>query len=200
MNITPLGAALPTNVYSQLPDFMQKFEVDNELKLAHFLSQCAHESQNFKAVYENLNYSAKALLNTFPTHFTPTQAATYERKPEMIANRAYANRLGNGDETSGDGWKYRGRGYIQLTGKVNYTAFSRFLAIPEIIINPGLVATIYPLDSAGFFFWNNKVFTIAEAGATDEVVKKVTYKVNGGYNGLKQRTALFHKYYNLLVV
>ena len=100
MNITSLQAALPANVYGHLSSFIQKFEVGNELKLAHFLSQCAHESQNFKTVYENLNYSAKGLLKNFPNHFTPTQATNYERKPEMIANRAYANRLGNGDETA----------------------------------------------------------------------------------------------------
>jgi putative chitinase len=149
MNTTSLKGIVPTIVLTQLPDVMSRFGIDDILKLAHFISQCDYESEQFSAVRENLNYSAQALLKVFPTHFDAAAAQSYARQPEKIANRAYANRMGNGDEASGDGWNYRGRGYIQLTGKVNYQALTHFLNDPNIdlITNPDLVATVYPLSS-----------------------------------------------------
>ena len=134
---------------AQIPDTASRFGITNTLRLAHFLSQCGHESGGFKAVRENLNYSAKGLVGIFKKYFSPTLAIAYERQPEKIANRVYAGRMGNGDEHSGDGYKYRGRGYIQLTGKENYTRFDA--TVPEnIVADPDLVATKYPLASAAF--------------------------------------------------
>jgi putative chitinase len=168
------------------------------LVLAHFLSQCAVESINFTAMRENLNYSAAALLKTFPTHFIAAEANAYARQPERIANRAYANRIGNGNEASGDGWKYRGRGYIQLTGKANYQDFSHFMTLPEIVTNPDLVATDFPLTSAGYFFNSRHIVAIAKKGATDAVVEEVSKAINGGLNGIADRKAQFHIYNQLL--
>jgi putative chitinase len=199
MDITLLKTKLPAAVYAQLPGTIQTFGINTSLKLSHFLSQCAHESINFTAVTENLNYSAAALLKTFPTHFTAEQAQTYQRKPEMIANRAYANRNGNGNEASGDGWRFRGRGFIQLTGRINYVAFAKFMNVPAVVTTPDIVANTYAMQSAAYFFKVHNIFAMAELGATDEVVKQVTKIVNGGYNGLDDRTRLFHVYHKILV-
>ena len=122
-----LKGHIPDAVIAQIPDTAKKFNITNPLRLAHFLAQCGHESGGFKAVSENLNYSAKGLLGTFPKYFNATTAAQYERKPEMIASRVYGGRMGNGDEASKEGFKFRGRGYIQLTGKSNYTNFTKFI-------------------------------------------------------------------------
>ena len=122
----------------------------------------------------------------------------YERKPEKIANLVYANRMGNGDKASGDGYRFRGRGYIQLTGKDNYSAFDKTVD-ENILENPDLVATKYPLASAAWFFHKNGLQKIADEGATDAVVTKVTKKVNGGTIGLPDRIKHFNEYYKLLV-
>ena len=192
-----LKGHIPDAVIAQIPDTASRFGITNTLRLAHFLSQCGHESGGFKAVRENLNYSAKGLVGIFKKYFSPTLAIAYERQPEKIANRVYAGRMGNGDEHSGDGYKYRGRGYIQLTGKENYTRFDA--TVPEsIIADPDLVATKYPLASAAFFFNNNKLWAICDRGATPEVVTAVTKRVNGGTIGLADRNKHFNEYYNLL--
>jgi putative chitinase len=192
-----LKGHIPDAVIAQIPDTASRFGITNTLRLAHFLSQCGHESGGFKAVRENLNYSAKGLVGIFKKYFSPTLAIAYERQPEKIANRVYAGRMGNGDEHSGDGYKYRGRGYIQLTGKENYTRFDA--TVPEnIVADPDLVATKYPLASAAFFFNNNKLWAICDRGATPEVVTAVTKRVNGGTIGLADRNKHFNEYYNLL--
>jgi putative chitinase len=192
-----LKGHIPDGVIAQIPDTAARFGITNNLRLAHFLSQCGHESGGFKAVRENLNYSAKGLVGIFKKYFSPTLAVAYERQPDKIANRVYAGRMGNGDENSGDGYKYRGRGYIQLTGKENYTRFDT--TVPEsIIADPDLVATKYPLASAAFFFNNNKLWAICDKGATPEVVTAVTKRVNGGTIGLADRNKHFNEYYNLL--
>ena len=149
--ITPaLSGLLPANVISELPSVIQKFNITNPLRLSHFLSQCAHESGNFKFLRENLNYSADGLLKVFPKYFKDKATAeAYARKPEKIANRVYASRMGNGDEASGDGFKFAGKGFIQLTGRSNYTEFSKFIG-EDCVANPELVATKYPLSSAAF--------------------------------------------------
>ena len=165
--------------------------------MAHFLAQCGHESGGFRAVSENLNYSAKGLLGTFGKYFNSTTAAQYERKPEMIASRVYGGRMGNGDEASKEGFKFRGRGYIQLTGKSNYTNFTKFIG-EDCIANPDLVATKYPLASAAFFFDSNKLWSICDKGATDADVTAVTKRVNGGTIGLPDRIKHFKEYYALL--
>jgi putative chitinase len=193
-----LKGHIPQAVIDQIPDTASKFGITNNLRLAHFLAQCGHESGGFRAVSENLNYSAKGLLGIFRKYFTNVNLAMqYERKPEKIANRVYALRMGNGAEASGDGYKYRGRGYIQLTGKDNYSLFDA--TVPEsIIAQPDLVATKYPLASAAFFFKRNNLWAICDRGATPDVVTAVTKRVNGGTIGLADRQKHFKEYYNLL--
>jgi putative chitinase len=153
---------VPDIVLGQIPSVVQKFEINTILRLSHFLSQCAHESGGFKYSVENLNYSSKGLLTTFPKYFNqPSLAETYARKPKKIASRVYGGRMGNGDESTEDGWKYRGRGYIQLTGKSNYLKFDKFID-DDITNNPDLVATKYPLMSAAWFFGTNDQVEVAE--------------------------------------
>lgn len=192
-----LKGHVPDAVIAQIPDTAAKFNITNPLRLAHFLAQCGHESGGFRAVSENLNYSAKGLLGTFPKYFNATTAAQYERKPEMIASRVYGGRMGNGDESTKEGFKFRGRGYIQLTGKSNYTNFTKFIG-EDCIANPDLVATKYPLASAAFFFDSNKLWSICDLGSSDDVVTKVTKRVNGGTIGLADRIKHFKEYYALL--
>ena len=194
-----LKGHIPDGVIAQIPDTAARFGITNNLRLAHFLSQCGHESGGWKAVRENLNYSAKGLMGIFKKYFpNATLANAYQRQPEKIANRVYAKRMGNGDENSGDGYKFRGRGYIQLTGKENYTRFDA--TVPEnIIADPDLVATKYPLASAAFFFNSNKLWSMCDKGATPEVVTAVTKRVNGGTIGINDRLRHFNEYYKLLV-
>lgn len=193
-----LKGHIPQSVIDQIPDTASKFGITNSLRLAHFLAQCGHESGGFKAVRENLNYSAKGLLGIFRKYFTNVNLAQqYERKPEKIANRVYASRMGNGNEASGDGFKFRGRGYIQLTGKDNYSLFDA--TVPEsILADPDLVATKYPLASAAFFFKRNNLWAICDRGADVGTVTAVTKRVNGGTIGLPDRIKHFNEYYKLL--
>lgn len=195
MNLNKLKGHVPDSVITQIPDVMAKFKIDTPLKLAHFLSQCGHESGGFKVVNENLNYGAKGLLGLFKKYFpNEAKAKDYERKPEKIANVIYANRMGNGNEASGEGWKYRGRGYIQLTGKQNYTAFGKAIG-EDIATNPDLVATKYPLLSAAWFFTRCLPKC---TDASDAAVTAVTKCVNGGTIGLPDRIKHFKEYYSLL--
>ena len=198
MKIENLKGHIPDAVLAQIPDTVAKFDLGTPLRLAHFLAQCGHESGGFKAVVENLNYGAKGLVGTFKKYF-PTEAAAlpYERKPEKIANRVYANRMANGDEASGDGFRFRGRGYIQLTGRANYTSFNKFVD-EDVVASPDLVATKYPLLSAAWFFHSNGLHKLADGGATDTVVTTVTKRVNGGTIGLADRIKHFKEYYHLL--
>jgi putative chitinase len=198
MNLEKLKGHIPDTVIAQLPDTITKFELNTPLRLAHFLAQAGHESGGFKLVKENLNYGAKGLRGIFGKYFpTDEKALLYERKPEKIANLVYGGRMGNGPETSGDGFKYCGRGYIQLTGKDNYKAFDTVVA-ENITENPDLVATKYPLLSAAWFFHKNSLHKIADKGATDTVVTEVTKRVNGGNIGLADRIKHFKEYYTLL--
>ena len=193
-----LKGHIPDAVIAQIPDTAARFGITNNLRLAHFLSQCGHESGGWKAVRENLNYSAKGLMGKFKKYFPNASLANaYQRQPEKIANRVYASRMGNGPEGSGDGYKFRGRGYIQLTGKENYTRFNS--TVPEDIIgNHDLVATKYPLASAAFFFNSNKLWAICDKGADSATVTAVTKRVNGGTIGLADRQKHFNEYYKLL--
>lgn len=195
--IDKLKGVIPDSVLVQIPDTAKKFNITTPLRLAHFLSQCAHESGNFSLVKENLNYSADGLKKIFPKYFPGNLNESYARKPEKIANRVYGSRMGNGNETSGDGYKYSGRGYIQLTGKDNYAAFDK-LVDDDILNNPGLVATKYPLMSAAFFFDKNGLWSVCDKGATSNDVIAVTKRVNGGTIGLDDRQSKFTKYYNLI--
>lgn len=198
MDLNKLKGHIPDSVIAQLPDTVAKFELNTPLRLAHFLAQAGHESGGFKAVQENLNYGAKGLRGIFGKYFpTDAKALLYERKPEKIANLVYGGRMGNGPEASGEGYKFRGRGYIQLTGKDNYKAFDAVVA-EAIVDNPDLVATKYPLLSAAWFFHKNGLHKLADGGATDAVVTSITKRVNGGTIGLPDRIKHFKEYYSLL--
>lgn len=198
MNLDKLKGHIPDEVIAQIPGVQDKFAVNTPLRLAHFLAQCGHESGGFKFKSENLNYSAEILRKVFPKYFPDIVVAKqYERKPEAIASRVYGGRMGNGPEASKEGFKYKGRGYIQLTGKDNYKAFDA--TVPEdILANPDLVATQYPLLSAAWFWNSRKLNSIADQGATDDVVTKVTKLVNGGTIGLADRIKHFKEYHKLL--
>jgi putative chitinase len=197
LNLEGLKGHVPDAVLAQIPDTAAKFNITNNLRLAHFLSQCGHESGGFKAVSENLNYSADGLKKIFGKYFPGNLNESYARQPEKIASRVYASRMGNGDEASKEGFKFRGRGYIQLTGKSNYTAFAKFIG-EDTVANPDLVATKYPLASAAFFFDSNKLWAICDRGADDATVTAVTKRVNGGTIGLADRIKHFKEYYAAL--
>jgi putative chitinase len=198
LKLEKLKGHIPDSVIAQIPDTAAKFQINTPLRLAHFLAQCGHESGGFRATKENLNYSAKGLAGTFKKYF-PTEAAAkpYERQPVKIANKVYGNRMGNGPESSGEGSKFCGRGYIQLTGKENYTAFGKSIN-EDILSNPDRVASDYALLSAAWFFSKNGLHKMADGGATDAVVTSITKRVNGGTIGLADRIKHFKEYYSLL--
>ena len=197
LKIDKLKGHIPDSVIAQIPETAAKFNITTNLRLAHFLAQCGHESGNFKAVSENLNYSADGLKKIFPKYFPGNIAESYARNPEKIASKVYGGRMGNGDETTKEGFKFRGRGFIQLTGKQNYTNFAKFIG-EDTVSNPDLVATKYPLASAAFFFDTNKLWSICDKGADDSTVTAVTKRVNGGTIGLSDRIKHFNEYYKLL--
>jgi putative chitinase len=198
MNLEKLRGHIPDTVIAQIPGVMENFGVNTPLRLAHFLAQCGHESGGFRLTQENLNYSAKGLMGTFKKYF-PTQALAdaYARQPQKIANKVYGGRMGNGLEASGEGFKFRGRGYIQLTGKQNYTAFD--LAVEDdILANPDLVSSKHALSSAAWFWKKNGLNLIADTGSSAEVVTKITKRVNGGTIGLPDRIKHFKEFYELI--
>ena len=167
------------------------------VRAAHFFAQTAHETGGFKAFSENLNYSADGLNKIFPKYFKNAgrDANAFARNPEKIANIVYASRMGNGDIASGDGWKYRGRGALQLTGKSNYEAFAKYLGNDEVLENPDLVATKYAFESAMFFFERNKLWAICDKGINDAAILELTKRINGGTHGLEDRKTKTYKYY-----
>ena len=189
-----LAALLPNNTrcnewYEALYAKLPLYEITTAPRVAAFIAQCGHESMGFTALSENLNYSAGALTRTWPKRFPVTVAAQYARNPVKIANRAYCNRMGNGDEASGDGWKFHGRGLIQLTGRANYTAFAdaigmdledcvRYCETPE-----GAV------DSAGWFWKRNGLNELADEGDMTSMTKRI----NGGDLGLQDRIARYER-------
>jgi putative chitinase len=197
LKLENLKGHIPDAVIAQIPETAQKFNITNPLRLAHFLAQCGHESAGFKAIQENLNYSADGLKKIFPKYFPGNLAEGYARNPEKIASKVYGGRMGNGDETTKEGFKFRGRGYIQLTGKDNYTRFGKFIG-EDTVANPDLVATKYPLASAAFFFDSNKLWDICDKGVDDATVTAVTKRVNGGTIGLPDRIKHFKEYFALL--
>ena len=198
LNLGGHTGKLPAAVIAQIPDTAREFGITTNLRLAHFLAQCALESTGFTATLENLSYSAQRLLQVFPKYFRGVDPNDYARNPEKIGNRVYANRMGNGDEASGDGSKFRGRGYIQLTGKNNYTSFSKFVG-EDCVANPDLVATKYPLASAAFYFNSNNVWAICDRGADDATVTKVSIAVNGSPpHAVPERIQNFRKFIQAL--
>lgn len=189
---------IPDRVLNELPDIISKYEINTNLRLAHFLAQVHHESAGFNLTDENLNYSVKRLLEVFPKYFKSNNIAKkYAYQPMLLASYVYGNRMGNGDESTGDGWKYKGRGYIQLTGKNNYMEFDKQVQ-DSIIDNPDLVSTKYPLLSAGWYWDTRKLNHIADLGAGTNIVKLITKQINGGLHGLDSRCRLFMFYFQQL--
>lgn len=189
---------LPTKLITDLLEVATKYKINSPNRLAHYLAQCAYESSNFTRREENLNYSAKRLMVVFRKYF-PTEelALKYEHNPKAIASRVYANRMGNSTEDSCDGWIYRGRGYIQLTGKDNYKSLNKALN-DNIVDNPDLVADKYALMSSAWFWNSRNLNEIADLGTSENEVALITKKVNGGFHGLEERTKLFNKFFNSL--
>ena len=198
LKLDKLKGHVPQVVIDSIPEVASKFGINTPLRVAHFLAQCGHESGGFKVTQENLNYSAKGLMGIFKKYF-PTEviANQYARQPQKIANKVYANRMANGSEASGDGYKFRGRGYIQLTGRDNYTQFGKAIG-EDIVNNPDSVSTKYALASAAWFWSKNGLNKLADGGATDSVVTSITKRVNGGTIGLPDRIKHFKEYYHLL--
>ena len=200
MNTLALKGLIPSKVLDELPATIEKFSLGTPVLLSHFLGQCHHESGGFRHVFENLNYSAEALLRIWPARFADAyEAQFFAGRPEHIANRVYSRRMGNGGDPSGDGWNYRGRGYIQLTGRHNYTEFDK--VVPDNILEyPDLVATKYPLFSAGWYwsyrYLNDSISSKHKITETD--IMRVTRRVNGGSHGLKQRIDLTNKIFEVL--
>jgi putative chitinase len=172
-----------------------------KVRAAHFFAQTSHESGGFKSLSENLNYSADGLVKIFRKYFPDVVAATpYARNPEKIANKVYGGRMGNGDEASGDGFKYRGRGAIQLTGKDNYAAFAKAIDRPDVLTNPDIVSGELAFESAMFFFDKNKLWDICDKGINDETITTLTKRINGGTIGLEDRKKHTYEYAKLLGV
>lgn len=187
---------IPDSVYRELPSVLKQYNLTSDLRFSHFISQLMHESANFNAKIENMNYSKDSLLRVFGRYFNNTSAAQYARKPEMIGSRVYGARMGNGPEPTKEGFKYRGRGYIQLTGKDNYNRFSRYANI-DVVQNPDLVtSTKYALSSAAWFITSNNIHTKMDLGNDLNAIKEVTRRINGGYNGLNDRISKFNLIYN----
>jgi len=195
-NIEKLRGKIPQNVFEELPLIIQKRNL-TPCQLAHFLAQCHHESGGFKHAVENLNYSATRLQQVFPKHYQSTAlAANHARKPELVGARVYANRMGNGNEQSGDGFYRRGRGYIQLTGTDNHQDFFSTMGLPADS-DPELISKVYPLASAAWFFDERKVWRVCSE-PTEKAVLAVTRLVNGGTIGIDDRIKMFNYYWDLL--
>lgn len=167
----------------------------NPKRAAHLLGQVVHESGTFKYTEENLNYSVDACLRVFGKYFkSEEEAKPYARNPKALADKVYGHRGGN----EGQGFAWRGRGFLQLTFRDGYRAFASDMRLPDVMDNPDLVASDYAMESAIWYFRRNNLWTICDQGVTDEVIKKVTRKVNGGYNGLDHRIKETHKIFNWL--
>jgi len=183
------------------PDTLKKamayFKMTPE-RAAHFFGQTSHETGGFSTFSENLNYSAAGLQTTFGKYFPGNLEESYARQPVKIASRVYADRMGNGNEASQEGWKFRGRGALQTTGKDNYKQFSEYLKNPEILNNPDLVATDFAFESAIFYFEKNNLWKLTDKGINDAAILSVTKAINGGTNGLEDRSSLTKRYYTWL--
>lgn len=189
-------ALLKNSSIEEINEMFEKYQITTPNRIAGWFCQCGHESADFRYKGENLNYSAEGLIKTFGKYFKGgvAEAQAYARKPERIANRVYANRMGNGNEASGDGWKFKGRGYIQLTGKENYTGFSKHMgfSIDEAVAycetNKGA------MESAMYFWARGKCNDFCDK----EDILGLTKRINGGTNGLKDRQERYAKYKKIL--
>lgn len=178
-----------------LTKFQCKYSIPTKAMVAHFFGNLDHESGGFSIVEESGMYSAQRLLQVFPKYFKSlAMAKGYAYKPEKIFNLTYGGRMGN--NMPGDGWKYRGRGYMQTTGKYSYDRLGRYLGV-DLIKNPDLVATKYPLESALFYFNDNKLWNLVK-DVSEESIKLIRKRVNGGYNGLDDVRGKVLKYYNMM--
>ena len=191
-----LKGHIPDSVISQIPEVAEKFQINTPLRLAHFLAQCGHESGGFKVVKENLNYSADGLKKIFPKYFPGTLSESYAKNPEKIASKVYGGRMGNGGESTKEGYKFSGKGFIQLTGKDNYIAFGKSIGV-DLVSHPELVSEKYPLLSAAWFF-NKNCVKKCDGGSSRVVVESVTKCVNGGLIGIEDRLKHFNEFYKLL--
>lgn len=188
---------LPVRVFNELQECAVQYKINTPLRMAHFLAQCAHESANFTRTEENLNYSADGLLQTFPKYFTEELANEYAHNKVGIASIVYANRMGNGNVSTQDGWMYRGRGYIQLTGLINYRAFDAVCS-DDIMANPDLVSAKYPMESAAWFWNTLNLNKLADKSDINFIVD-ITKKINGGTNGLNYRIKYFNLFYEAVI-
>lgn len=194
-HLNKLRKHLPSPVIAYFDHPIYEEEINSPLRLAHFLAQCSHESGGFQVLTENLNYSAERLVEVFNRHFDTGTAKSYAHAPELIASKVYANRNGNGAEESKDGFLYRGRGFIQLTGKDNYTEFFNYIeSLEGKVTNPDLVATKYPLLSAYYYFTHHNIWLLCDDGKSIDVITKITKKINGGINGLDDRAKRFSQF------
>lgn len=170
--------------YQALYKILPEYSIDTVPRVAAFVSQCAHESGNFQFLTENLNYRAESLMRTWPSRFPTMEIAQqYAMKPERIANRAYADRMGNGPESSGDGWRYAGKGLIQLTGKDNYTRFANSIDLPLSEVPAYLTTYDGAVQSACWFWTDKNLNPLADAGD----IVTISRRINGGDNGLEDR-------------
>ena len=193
-----LMGVLPSATVIKLNYVMALYPINNRNRLIHFLAQCAHESENFKCCEENLNYSAENLLVVFHNYFHDiNKAKEFEFQPEKIANHVYANRNGNGGEASGDGYRFRGRGDIQTTGRYNYSLLKDELGV-DFITYPDKLAGDYSLLSAAFYFHKNNMWKLCDKGVSYNDIVAVTKLINPGVVGLKDRIEKTD-YYNLYV-
>jgi len=175
--------------------FFPIYEINNPRRVAAFMAQICHESNYLKVLVENLNYSSERLLQVFPKYFKNVNVSFYHRKPEKIANRVYANRMGNGNEISGDGWKYRGKGAIQITGYNNHKAFADYKKIDIDQVRDYLLTREGAFESACWFWKINNLNTLADS----QNIKAITKRINGGYNGLADRTNNYNKFIKILL-
>lgn len=189
MNYQRIGEITSNQILKQIDAVMSVF-IDERLELAHFLAQCHHESGGFKKVVENMNYSSARLLQVFPKYFNEGNVQMFASNPQRIANKVYGGRMGNVNPN--DGWDFRGRGYFHLTGRANYELFEKETGL-KVVDNPSLVATLYPMESAAWFWKRNKIHELC-VDATDKTIALVTKKIQGGKLGLKERKELTHKY------
>jgi putative chitinase len=199
MDTSKLSGTVPDSVIAQLDATIQQYPaINSEYRVAHLMGQAKEESEGYTHTHENLHYSGDALWSIFHTHFTDrNEAESYGRQPERIANRIYANRIGNGDESSGDGWNYRGRGYLQITGKDNYQAMGDAIGV-DLVSNPDLVESDYPMMSAAWFFDSHNLWSICDKGVDAATITIVTEHVNGGQLGLSARVQYTTDIYNAL--
>ena len=196
-----LSQLLPANQnyldwYAPLLNELNNTKIDNKLRVAAFIAQTSHESNDYSVLKENLNYSAQGLLKIFKKYFSAETAAQYARNPEAIANVVYANRLGNGDASSGDGWRYRGRGIVQITGRANYQAVSQYMYEDDRLLdNPDELLTIDGAVASACWFWNEKNLSpLADAGD----IVTISRRINGGDNGMDDRKFRYQRALEIL--